>query len=157
MWNLIIHSVIHSMDTEFNSTWVPVWIRMSSRIGPITAWNIYWITWFIPTKWLISSASKKMFVCCWSYAWLSYRVCCYATVSHSSMHKPDCSLTPQTATLHSSMFGKKITCFQISYKLWYTFILTTSLSPLSEFFFFSHHGLQWSVPIMPVNTLLVFY
>lgn len=36
MWNLIIHFIVLSMDIEFNSPWVPVWIRISSRIGPIS-------------------------------------------------------------------------------------------------------------------------
>lgn len=61
-WNLILQFIIHSVDTEFNSPWVPVWIRISSRIGPISCLKHLLNNLIYPTKWLISSGSKKMFV-----------------------------------------------------------------------------------------------
>lgn len=140
-WNLILQFIIHSVDTEFNSPWVPVWIRISSRIGPISCLKHLLNNLIYPTKWLISSGSKKMFVCCWSYAWLSYRVCCYATVGHSSMHKLDCSLTTETDTLHSSMLAK----VYLFTKFFQTLIHIYSLLLISESIFLSLSSFRLAV------------
>lgn len=143
VWNLIIHSVFPSMDTEFNSSWVAVWMRISSRIGPMSCPKHAVKNLIYPRKWLIPSGS----VCV-----LLHLCLCSFAVPHwlPLMHAP-----PWLFINHSNSLAtvrrvrEKIICFQIYskpsdnfYSSFLFFYLYLSLSPC--------HSLQWSASVMPI-------
>lgn len=155
MWNLIIHSIVPSMDTEFNSPHVPAGIRISSRIAPISCLKHPVNNLNFQGNGSLVQAARQCW-CGWgcSCVWFSSGVLQFPQLA------PTQACTPWLFINHRNSLATARRVWEKNY--WFPNLFQTLRQPWFQLPLFYHYlslsscrSLVWSASVMPIY--LVWY